>query len=243
MTAVVAAPMTTAAVVVISPIATRRPPGHFFDNRCCQRFRLRVVAAIVNSEDGLPLAKQRLADAVHALADPQPVSINGAYRWMPAPYNAMRGALRGTTERRRGAWRSVLPCRLDALTWLIEVDRVVGSWVPDGKTTVDRLHQLAGRGWRPQDCTVIECYTGRIERWVVVAAELLAETPRVFLETSCPRCEARHAYHRDSGGEVVRSRALKVSETGCVCQACGAFWPPDRFEWLARLLGCPALPT
>ncbi len=41
----------------------------------------------------------------------------------------------------------------------------------------------------------------------------------------------------------MRVRALRVSEAGCACGACGAFWPPDRFEWLARLLGCPALPA
>jgi hypothetical protein len=204
--------------------------------------RLRVVAMIASSEDGHPLAKRRLADAVHAVADPQPVAINGTYRWAPALYTGMRGALRGAVEHRSGVWRSVLPCRLDVLGWLVEVDAAVCSWEPDGKGTIQRLHQLAGRGWRPQDCGLVECYTGRIERWALVAGELLAETPRVFLEVACPRCGARFAY-RDSAGEQVRTRALRVSEDGCVCQACGAFWPPDRFEWLARLLGCPSLPT
>jgi hypothetical protein len=36
---------------------------------------------------------------------------------------------------------------------------------------------------------------------------------------------------------------LRVSESGCRCLACGASWGPDRFHWLARLLGCPALPA
>jgi transposase InsO family protein len=151
-----------------------------------------VVAAITN-DGSLPLAKRRLHDAVAALADPHAVAINGAYRWAPAPYNAMRGALRSAVEHRSGVWRSVLPCRLDVLGWLVEVDRVVGSWEPDGKGTVQRLRQLAGRGFRPQDCAVIDCYTGRIEGWVLVAAELLAETPKVFLEFACPSCGSRFA--------------------------------------------------
>jgi uncharacterized protein with PIN domain len=71
---------------------------------------------------------------------------------------------------------------------------------------------------------------------------LSPETPRVFLEVACPRCGARFAY-RDSAGEQVRTRALRVSEDGARCGACGAFWPLDRFEFLAKLLGCPSLPT
>jgi hypothetical protein len=41
----------------------------------------------------------------------------------------------------------------------------------------------------------------------------------------------------------VRARALRVSEDGARCAACAAFWSPDQFHWLARLLGCPSLPT
>ena len=117
------------------------------------------------------------------------------------------------------------------------------SWEPDAKDTVERLHQLAGRGWRPQDCHLIDTYSGEIERWTVSAAELLTPELRVFLREPCPCCGARWAVRRDSAGELVRVRVLKVSESGCRCQACGAFWSPDRFEWLARLLGCPALPA
>jgi hypothetical protein len=190
----------------------------------------------VAAEDGLPLAKRRLADAVHALADPQAVACNGAYRWADPVYTAMKLALRGVPIARRGLFRPVLPCRLDALTWLIEVDRVVGSWEPDAKGTLERLHQLAGRGWRPQDCAIIDCYIGQLQRWCLSANELLAEAPKVFLEVACPRCQARFAYHRDNGGESIRTRALRVSEEGAWCGACGAWWGPDRFHFLAKLL-------
>jgi hypothetical protein len=82
-----------------------------------------------------------------------------------------------------------------------------------------------------------------IQRWVMAATELLAETPKVFLDVPCPSCGARFAYRRNGSGELVRTRALRVDEDGCTCLACSASWPPDRFEWLARLLGCPALPA
>ena len=108
---------------------------------------------------------------------------------------------------------------------------------------MDRLHLLAGRGWRPQDCALIGSYCDQLERWAVSAADLLAEQIKVFLHFPCPRCGEGFTYRRDDMGEWVRTRVLKVSETGCKCQACGAFWAPDRFEWLARLIGCEPLPA
>ena len=67
--------------------------------------------------------------------------------------------------------------------------------------------------------------------------------PRVYLEQPCPRCRARFAYHANRAGENVRTRALRVSEDGCTCGECGAFWSPEQFHWLARLLGCQPLPA
>jgi hypothetical protein len=127
------------------------------------------------------------------------------------------------------------------LAWLLDVDTAVAGWEPHGKTTVDRLRQLAARGWRPQDCDVIGGYCDRIERWAASAAELLDETLAVTLEVPCPSCAASFAYRRDGAGDRVRVRALRVSEAGCECQACKAFWGPEQFHWLARLLGCPPL--
>jgi hypothetical protein len=88
---------------------------------------------------------------------------------------------------------------------------------------------------------VIDGYCNRLQRWAIAAAELVAPEPRVYLRQPCPRCGASHAY-RDSSGEHVRAPALRVSETGCECLACGGYWDSGQFHWLARLLGCAALP-
>ena len=195
-------------------------------------------------DDGpLPLARKRLGDCVHSLADPIPVWGNGICRWSDPLYVRLRGALRGTVVRRSGARRTA-PCRIDVLTLLVDVDAAVASWTPDAKgTTVERLHALASRGWRPQDCELIDDYCAQIERWVLTAADLLDRRPVVSLHVPCPRCSARFAHRRDGAGELVNVRALRVSEDGCKCSACGAFWPPERFEWSARLLGCDPLPA
>ena len=198
---------------------------------------------VTTASDGpLTLTQRRLTDAVSALADPAPVCVGGGiYRWSDSVYTQLRQALQGGRAplvRHACAHRARSPCRTDVLTLLIEIDTTVGRWQPHGKSTVERLHELAGRGWRPQDCGLLDGYCDRLRYWSLTGTELLGATPRVFLRVPCPRCGAWFAYRCDSSGERVRARALRVSEAGCRCQACGAFWPPERFEWLARLLGC-----
>ncbi len=197
---------------------------------------------ITNIDGALPLARRRLHDAITALAAPQPVATDGGYWWEDPLYVNLRGALRGSRTRRSGVRGPRPPCRVEVLGLLIDIDTTVAGWEPHGKGTLERFQLLAGRAWRPQDCDLLDGYSSTVERWVLAAAEVVTAAPRVFLEMPCPRCSARFAY-RDGGGERVRARALRVSEEGCKCLACGSFWPPERFEWLARLLGCPALRT
>ena len=100
-------------------------------------------------DDGpLPLARRRLSDALHALADPIPEWAGGTCRWSDALYVRLRAELPGGTRARRG-WvnSSRLPCRGDVLDLLFQIDTTVGGWEPHGKGTVERLHELAGRGW------------------------------------------------------------------------------------------------
>ena len=149
----------------------------------------------------------------------------------------------GAVLGRRQAFGSRSPCHSGILQLLVEIDTAVSSWEPDGKSTIDKLHQLVDRGWRPQDTRLIDDHCAQIERWVLAGTELLDAVPRVYLRQPCPRCGATFAHRTDGAGEVVNTRALRASEDGCKCLGCGAFWPPDRFEWLARLLGCAPLPS
>jgi hypothetical protein len=190
----------------------------------------------------LALARRRLDDAVYTLASPAPMWADGMRLWVDPLYGRLREALSGgRTVRRRRAHAARPPCRVDVLALLIAIDATVGAWEPHGKGTVDRLRQLAARDWRPQDCRLLDDYSGRLEGWAASAVELLDETPVVALEVPCPSCGASFAYRRGGAGDQVRTRALRVSEAGCACRACGAFWGPERFEWLARLLGCTTL--
>ena len=165
-------------------------------------------------DDGpLPLARRRLSDAVHALADPIPQWVGGVCRWSGPLYDRLRVELAGgRVVGRRRVHGPRLPCRGDVLALLVEIDAAVASWQPDGKGTVDRLRLLAGRGWRPQDCELIDDHCAQLERWTLTGTELLAETPRVFLRQPCPRCGARFTYRRNDTGESVRVRCLRVSE-------------------------------
>lgn len=185
------------------------------------------------------MAKRRLSDAVHAITAPQPRWFGGACRWQDSLYDRLRAELAGTVAvRRRQTHQSRAPCHTGILTLLCEIDLKVGSWEPDGKTTADRLHQLVDRGWRPQDVSTLDDYSGRIGAWVLAGTELLAETPKVFLRQPCPRCGARFTHRRDDAHELVRVRALKVSESGCRCLACGT---PGRRRNFTGWQGCWAV--
>ena len=103
-----------------------------------------------NADGPLELARRRLDDAVHALADPAPEWAGGVCRWSDPLYVRLRGALPGrTVVNRREVDRRTLPCHMDVLSLLCEIDTTVGGWEPHGKSTLDRLHQLPARGWRP----------------------------------------------------------------------------------------------
>ena len=111
------------------------------------------------SEDGrLPLARKRLSDAVHSLADPLPIWHGDCCRWTDSVYAQLRGALSGGVVRGSNALRTA-PLRVNVLSLLIEIDGTVDSWESDGKSTVDRLHVLAGRDWRPMDTELMDDYS------------------------------------------------------------------------------------
>jgi hypothetical protein len=133
--------------------------------------------------------------------------------------------------------RARVPVRIEVLTLLVEVDATVARWTPAEKGgTVGRLHALVERSWRPQDASVLKSHCDDLRRWVIEGTKLLDPPPQVYLPgMACPRCGVKVAYR---GVERTRGWALRVTENGAVCGACGGFWPPSEFHWLARLLGC-----
>jgi len=188
-------------------------------------------------------ARRRFTDAVHALADPQPSWVDGTCHWTPAVYTRLRRALRGQPVSSRQVPQSRLPCHAGVLALLVEIDDGVAGWLREGFGTPDKLGRLRDRTWRPQDCGLLEARAADLRRWTVAAAELLRDTaPEVALRLPCPSCGRRFVY-RLSHGENVRSWALRVSENGARCLGCDASWATDKFEFLARLLGLPALQT
>ncbi len=149
---------------------------------------------MTTTDEPLHLARRQLGDAVHALADPAPEWVDGVCRWSDSVYVRLRRELAGGKPIGRGAaQRSRAPCSIGVLALLVDIDTTVAAWESDATGTTERLHQLAERGWRPQDCDLLAGYCDRLQRWVVAAAELLGREPRVSLEVPCPPCEARFA--------------------------------------------------
>jgi hypothetical protein len=199
-----------------------------------------------NPDNPLAAARRGLAEAVFALAEPQPIWVGGICRWADPVYVRLRDALKGSKViGRRQVPDSRLPCRTDILTLIIELDMTVAEWQPDGEGALDRLRRLRDRAWRPEDIELLESHHAQLQRWTVTAVELLGDTaPTVALRLPCPACGTKHVYRRNQVGETVRVWALQVSEDGCRCQRCHAAWQPEQFEFLAtRLLGLPALPA
>lgn len=198
----------------------------------------------MSESEPLKLSLRRLREAVHALVEPIPVWDGGTCRWSDALYWRLRRSLRGQPRQSgRRVPDSRPPCRTDVLTLLIDIDMTAAEWEPHGKGTIERLRQIAAQDRRPQDCELLDAYSATVEAWAVRAAELLGDKPpEVALRLPCPSCGVRFI-HRHANGENVRAWALRVSEDGARCQACEATWQPEQFEFLARLLGCPALPA
>ena len=109
------------------------------------------------------------------------------------------------------------------LALLVAIDTTVGTREPDGKDTVDRLHQLSGR-WRPQDTALLDDYAARLQRWTLAAAELLGPEPKVFLQM--PARTRRKCFYCNN---IARDgRSLIPAPRGCLADVCVASRGGDR---------------
>lgn len=201
-----------------------------------------MIAEPVTEDGNLPAALRLLADAIHRLCGPQSRFLEGKLLYSDSRYLQLQDSIHGEQVNAGGGGgsKSQPPCWLDGVQLLDEIDTSVAIWQPaftGVPPTVGRLRWIEQRSWRPQDCKQIEQITGAVAEWAAEIDALLDPPQRWTLPDPCPSCGAKTAYRRDSGGERVRGPALQIDPQSCRCNACGASWGQDRFQWLGRLLG------
>ena len=125
------------------------------------------MTAPPNADGPLELARRRLDDAVHALAEPVPVWHSGVCRWVDP---VVRPVARALTGRSGAAQRGVVFGSRAAVPQQCVGAARGRSTPPSGrgrparqKRALDRLHQLPARGWRPQDCALIDDYCAQLD--------------------------------------------------------------------------------
>ncbi len=202
-----------------------------------------TVTAQPGDEDGaLKPALTQLGDAIHRLCGPQTRWIDGTLMHAASRYIQLLGSTAGEQNNtgNGGGSKSRPPCWVDALDLRTEIDTAVEIWQPaytGTPATVGRLRWLEQRKWRPQDCRQIEQITQAVAEWAAAIDALLDPPRRWTLPSPCPACNTATVYRRDAAGDMVRQPALQIGPQGCHCIKCRAQWAPDKFVWLARLLG------
>jgi hypothetical protein len=208
-----------------------------------------VTMTIDKSTDDhqLPHVRRKLGHAIHALINPVPEITNGKIRHTESLYHQLAQAIPGSKQHRSGVAQSQPPMWLDAMDLLTEIDTHVRRWQPDtdtyqGPPTVARLTLIDQRTWRPQDTPLLAGYANQLKAWTKRIQTLLTDQHVKHLPAACPACDKTTIYRRDSAGELVRQPALQITTHGCECQACHTTWGPEKFLFLAKLLGY-ALPA
>lgn len=193
-------------------------------------------------DGSLPAALSALDDALYRLIGPQSHIIHGKPIHGPSRYMQLWDATEGEQSNTGGGGgsKSRPPMWVDSFDKLREIDDTVSVWQPaftGVPPTVGRLKCLRNRSWRPQDCHQLEQITAAVASWATEIDALLNPPRRWTHSAPCPACNTATVYRRDSAGEMVRQPALQIGVEGCHCTKCRAYWAPDRFVWLARLIG------
>lgn len=194
-------------------------------------------------EASLPDALDRLYAAVADLIDPAKQLVDGAVLVGPSAYEALLGEIPASASGEnfhRGVGRSLPPVWCDAVDLRVTIDSRVKQLQPGGGSTPARLRALAAKRWRPQDAREVREAAEEIAAWVLSIRALIEPERVKHISAPCPACGRRWSY-RQSAGELIRTPALAlVTESGCRCLECRAFWPPDRYLFLCKLLGLAA---
>ena len=194
-------------------------------------------------EDGALIpALQLLEDAIHRLCGPQSRMIDDALVYIPSRYLSLMDSVAGEQVNTGGGGgsKSRPPMWTDAFDLLHEIDQACEVWQPaytGTPPTVGRLHWIAQRRWRPQDSRQIEQIARAVAEWAASIDALLDPPRRWTLPSACPSCNTAVVYRKDNAGESVRQPALHIDTQGCTCLRCKAHWPPERFVFLARVIG------
>ena len=195
-------------------------------------------------------AATELADAIHALFSFRLTTIPGdppRITRLESRYQEVRDSIAGQQGTQTGSIaRSMPPLWVDATDWLRRVDHETADQITATRTTStsDRWLSQLDVQWRPQDTPLLQRWTTTLETWAHQADQLLGTaTTALPVRAACPACGRRWHYRRDTAGDIVRVDALSITRgVGCSCAGCRAKWPEERYEWLARVIGCDALP-
>lgn len=200
------------------------------------------MTAAIQPDGSLPLALRELGDAVAALTGPQSRLIGNRLIGIPSRYMQLQDATQGQQSNTGGGGgsKSRPPFWLDAFDLIREIDETVACWQPAYSgvpPTVGRLKHLYMRNWRPQDVRSITQIVTALAAWTASIDALLDPPPKWTLPSPCPACNTATVYRRDNAGDMVRQPALQLGPAGASCAKCHAVWGPQKFVWLANLLG------
>ena len=203
-------------------------------------------------EDGAVIpATTALRDAIATLIDPQPHRLDsGKLTWLDPPLQELHDALGGTNMTSRSGGDSArLPLWADCYDLSVAIDRrVTRFWWgftfadPNGRhpdPTTAQLMVIAETSWRPQDVDPVTDFTGDLIAYAVRIKALLLPETVVLLGKPCPYCGADRIKRRDSGGDVVNTRALSVRADGTAsCAVCRRRWVGiTELRVLGRMIG------
>lgn len=190
------------------------------------------------ADGNITAARTRLGRAVQRLTAPRPAVYHDATVYQPSLWRSLLGELGGGQGEDRSPGKSQPPLWLDCCMLITEIKSTTRKWCTKPIPTEQRLQTLSFQSWRPQDTTLVEEMAGQVDHWCESIIGLLEPESRKFINAPCPSCGRTKVWRKNTAGEVVQQPALKlVVNQGCTCQHCQAFWSPERYLFLCRLLG------
>lgn len=185
----------------------------------------------------LPDALRQAHHATNNLIAPQHTIIAGKVHTAPSPYKSLTDAIRGQQGTSHGHRARSLPLVwLDALELLTEIDDRIMLEQPAGRDTPDRIQRIMARSYRPQDSHWLLTFAKALTQWRQQIGELLDPQPHWTVAAPCPNCDTTTIYRKDTGGDMVRQPALRLTRTRCECGHCHTKWAPEQYALLARVL-------